>query len=223
MKAKQLIKTLITSLIFSTFLFICAGKTNYFQGWIFLLTNIITALMNFLSIRNDSELMTERSKIGAGAKLWDKIILGLSALTYLITLLVAALDSGRFQWSPNFHWSLYALGVTLTIFGQLIFLTARKQNKYFSNVVRIQTERGHVVCYTGIYKIVRHPGYAGMTISLAALPLITGSIWSIIPTTIAIILLFIRTYLEDKTLKNELVGYEDYMLKTPQRLIPKIW
>jgi protein-S-isoprenylcysteine O-methyltransferase Ste14 len=223
MKAKYLITTLITTLIFSSILFVSAGKTDYFQGWIFLTTNIITSLMNFWTIRNDPELMTERSKVRKDAKSWDKIILGLSALTYLINVVVAGLDSGRFQWSPDFHWSIYALGVVLTITGQVIFLTARKENKYFSSVVRIQTDRGHTICDTGVYKIVRHPGYSGMTISLAALPLITGSTWSIIPTAIAIILLFIRTYFEDEALKKELTGYTEYTLRTRQRLIPKIW
>jgi len=90
-------------------------------------------------------------------------------------------------------------------------------------VVRIQKERGHTVCDTGIYRIVRHPGYAGMTISLAAFPLLTGSVWSTIPISIAIILLFVRTYLEDVTLKKELEGYPEYVKKTRQRLIPGIW
>jgi protein-S-isoprenylcysteine O-methyltransferase Ste14 len=223
MKAKFLIRTLITTLIFSSILFVSAGKTDYFQGWIFLITNIITALMNFWMIRNDLELMTERSNIRKGAKSWDKIILGLSAVIYLINVIVAGLDSGRFQWSPNFHWSIYTLGIVLTIIGQVIFLKARKENKFFSSVVRIQTDRGHTVCNTGIYKIVRHPGYLGMIISLASLPLITGSIWSIIPTAIAIILLFIRTYFEDETLKKELTEYTEYTFRTKQRLIPKIW
>lgn len=223
MNAKYLVKTLTTTLIFSLLLFFCAGKYDYFQGWIFLITNIITALMNFWTIRNDSDLMTERSKVREGGKSWDKIILGLSALTYLISVVIAGLDSGRFQWSPNFHWSIYVLGITLTLIGQTIFLTARKENKYFSSIVRIQTDRGHSVCDTGIYKVVRHPGYLGMTISLIGFPLITGSIWSIITILIAIILLFVRTYFEDETLKNELSGYIDYTQKTSKRLIPKIW
>ena len=223
MKAKYLIKTVITSLIFPVILFLSAWKVDYFQGYVFLLTNLFTALMNFWTIRNDTELMNERSKVGKDSKSWDKLILGLSGVTYLISVVIAGLDSGRFQWSPDFHWSIYLIGVVLMIIGQVIFLTARKENKYFSSVVRIQTDRGHTVCDTGIYKFVRHPGYFGMTISLAALPLLTGSIWSAIPIIIAIILLFIRTYLEDETLKKELTGYSDYAQKTRQRLIPKIW
>lgn len=223
MKAKYLIKTVITSLIFPVILFLSAWKIDYFQGYIFLLANLFTALMNFWTIKNDAELMSERSKVGKDSKSWDKLILGLSGITYLISVVIAGLDSGRFQWSPHFHWSIYLIGVLLFIIGQVIFLTARKENKYFSSVVRIQMDRGHTVCDTGIYNFVRHPGYVGMTISLAALPLLTGSIWSSIPIIIAILLLFIRTYLEDETLKKELTGYADYAQRTRQRLIPKIW
>ena len=223
MKAKFLLKTLITTLVFSAILFLCAGKSDYFQGWIFLATNVITGLMNFWTIRNNSELMTERSKVGEGTKSWDKLILGLSSLAYLANVIIAGLDSGRYHWSPDFNWSIYVLGVILAIVGQVVFLTARKENKYFSSVVRIQKDRGQTICDTGIYKVVRHPGYLGMTISLIGLPLITGSVWSIIPIGISIILLFIRTALEDNMLKEELPGYTEYTERTRQRLIPKIW
>jgi len=223
MKVKFLIKSLITSLVFTFVLFLSAGKVTYFQGFIFGATNLLTALMNFRTIRNDQDLMTERSKPGDGAKSWDKVILGISGITYLTSVIIAGFDSGRFQWSPEFHWSNYAIGVLLTITGQVIFLTARKENKFFSSVVRIQTERGHAVCDTGIYRIVRHPGYSGMIISLIAFPFLTGSLWSIIPIMLAVSLLFIRTYMEDETLKKELKGYKEYTQRTKQRLLPKIW
>ncbi len=223
MKTRFLIRIFIVSIAFSAVLFLCAGRMDYFQGWIFFGTNAVTALMTFWTARNDTELIKERSKVGEGAKSWDKLILGLSSLFYLIFLVTAGFDSGRYQWSPDFHWSIYVLGVVLTIAGQLIFLTAKRENKYFSAIVRIQTDRGHAVCNTGIYRMVRHPGYLGMTISLAALPLITGSAWGIIPAVLGIALLLIRTWLEDKTLKNELPGYTEYMQATQYRLLPKIW
>lgn len=212
-----------TSLVFSAILFLCAGRTDYFQGWIFLGVNVVTVIMNYWTIRNDPELMTERSKVGEGAKSWDKRILGLSAIVYLVNIVVAGLDSGRFRWSPNMHGSVYVIGVAMLLIGQVIFLIARKENRFFSSVVRIQLERGHAVCDTGLYKVVRHPGYLGMIIALTGFPFITGSLWSIIPTSIAIILLLIRTYLEDETLKKELPGYREYALRVRQRLIPVIW
>jgi protein-S-isoprenylcysteine O-methyltransferase Ste14 len=222
-KVKLLIKGFVTNLVFTAILFICAGRINYTQGWIFLSANILATLMNYFAIYKNSELINERSKPGEGSKSWDKLLLGLSALIYVIIIVLAGLDSGRFQRTLDFNWNLSISGVLLTIIGQILFLTARSQNNFFSTMVRIQKERGHVVCDTGLYKIIRHPGYLGMIISLSALPLITTSIWSIIPTLIAIILLLMRTSLEDKTLINELDGYVEYTRKTRYKLIPLVW
>ncbi len=220
---KLLIKGLITNIIFTAILFICAGRMDYYQGWIFLSVNILTTFMNVFSIRKNSDLANERSKLGEGVKAWDKLLLGLSAVIYLIVIVIAGLDSGRFLWTAESNWIISFSGVVIILIGQIIFLTARNQNNFFSSVVRIQKERGHMVCDKGLYKIIRHPGYLGMALSLLAIPLITTSFWSIIPTLIAISLLVIRTLLEDKTLREELEGYVEYSKKTRYKLIPLIW
>lgn len=219
----MLIRGLVPTIIFSVILFLSAGNINYTNGWIFFGTNIVTTLMHFFAMHHRKELAEERLKVKEGSKSWDKILLGISAFIYLVNIIIAGLDSGRFHWSPEFAWPLIFTGVLLTIAGQVIFLTAMRENRFFSSVVRIQEERGHIVIDTGIYKIVRHPGYVGMVMALAGIPLITGSEWSIIPTSIAIILLFIRTALEDITLKNELPGYQEYSKKTRYKLIPWVW
>jgi protein-S-isoprenylcysteine O-methyltransferase Ste14 len=138
-------------------------------------------------------------------------------------VIVAGLDSGRFLWSPTLHLSLHISAVVLTLSGHSFFLIAKRQNKFFSTVVRIQTERGHTVCDTGLYKIIRHPGYLGMIISTLGFPLLLGSLWSIVPVTLSILILLVRTQLEDETLVKELKGYREYTLKTPYKLIPKVW
>ena len=222
-KTKLLIKGFVTNIIFSAILFICAGRINYTQGWIFLSINILSTLMNYFTIHKNSELINERSNLGEGVKSWDKLLLGMSAMIYLIIIVIAGLDSGRFLWTQKFNWITSIAGVILMIIGQILFLTARSQNNFFSSVVRIQKNRGQIVCNTGLYKMIRHPGYLGMIISLMSLPLITTSIWCIIPTSIAIILLLIRTSLEDKTLAIELDGYVEYSKKTCYKLIPLIW
>jgi protein-S-isoprenylcysteine O-methyltransferase Ste14 len=204
-------------------LFLSAGRINYLQGWIFLAVNILTTLMNYFAIHQDNELINERSNPGDGIKSWDKIILGFSAFLYVTTIILAGLDSGRFHRTMELNWYICMTGVLLIVAGQIIFLAARSQNRFFSSVVRIQKERGHVVCDTGLYKLIRHPGYLGMAISLMGLPLLTSSFWSIIPTALAIILMLVRTSLEDKTLQNELDGYIEYTLKTRYRLIPFVW
>jgi protein-S-isoprenylcysteine O-methyltransferase Ste14 len=79
------------------------------------------------------------------------------------------------------------------------------------------------VVTTGPYGIVRHPGYVGVMLVAASTPLIIGSFYGLVPAGIIVILLLIRTVLEDKTLQEELDGYSDYANKVEYKLIPLVW
>jgi protein-S-isoprenylcysteine O-methyltransferase Ste14 len=223
MKTSYLIKHFIGAFLFFILIFISAGRIAYWQGLIYLAIGLIMFVLNYSVLRIDSELLKERSKPGEGTKKWDKILLILSFIITISMYITAGLDSGRYHWSPDFHWSVYLLGIILTIAGQLLFLIAQKQNKFFSSTVRIQTDREHIVCETGLYKIVRHPAYMGSILQALGFPLLFGSLWSILPICVLIILFITRTYLEDKTLKNELKGYAEYSDKTRYKIIPYVW
>lgn len=223
MKTSYLIKLFVGTFLFFAILFISAGRIDYWQGLIYVIIGLIMFVFQYTVLRIDSDLLVERSKPGEGTKKWDKTILGLSFLVTISMYIVAGLDSGRYHWSPQFHWSLCLLGIILTASGQLLFLIAQKQNKFFSSTVRIQTDREHTVCETGLYKIVRHPAYLGSIIQSLGFPLLFGSLWSIIPICLSVIILITRTSLEDKTLKNELKGYLEYATKTRYKIIPYVW
>lgn len=227
MRTNYLIKLFFGSFLYFIFyviLFVCAGRLNYWQGLVYVLIGLIMyVLLKYTDLRIDSELLKERSKIGENTKDWDKIILGLILFVKISMCIVAGLDSGRYYWSPDFHWSIYLLGIILIVSGQLIFLIAQKQNRFFSSTVRIQADRQHVVCESGLYKIVRHPAYMSSVIESLGFPLLLGSLWSVIPICVLIILLFVRTNLEDRTLKNELKGYLEYSAKTRHKIIPYVW
>lgn len=223
MKKSLFIKQMFGTLLFFAVIFISAGSLFYWQGWVYVIIGVFMSILNYTVFRLDSGLMEERAKPGEGAKKWDKLILGLTFLATITMYIIAGLDSGRFHWSPDFHWIVNLSGILLTIAGQILFLIAQKQNKFFSSTVRIQTDRGHTVCESGLYKVVRHPAYLGSTIQAIGFPLLFGSLWSIIPVSILILFLLTRTHLEDKTLKTELKGYNEYSLKTRYRLIPLIW
>jgi protein-S-isoprenylcysteine O-methyltransferase Ste14 len=223
LKTSYIIKHLTGSLFFLFILFITAGRIDYWQGWIYVAIGLIMFTLNYTVLKPDFELLVERAKPGEGAKKWDKLLLLSSFLMTIAMYTVAGLDSGRCHWSPDFHLSLCLLGIILTAGGQLLFLFAQKQNRFFSSTVRIQADREHTVCETGLYSIVRHPAYAGSMIQLIGFPLLLGSLWSIIPVSMSIILHIIRTYLEDKTLMKELKGYPEYSNKTRYKIMPCIW
>lgn len=223
MKINYLTKHFLGTLVFFSIIFFSAGRVDYWQGLLYVAIGLTMAVLNYTVLRIDRALSVERSKPGDGTKQWDKAILGLSLLATIAMYCVAGLDSGRYHSSPEFHWSIYVAGAILTALGQLLFLVAQKQNKFFSSTVRIQTERGHTVCDTGLYRVVRHPAYMGMLIQTIGFPLIFASLWSVIPVSLSVILLLTRTHLEDKTLKEELQGYTAYTQKTRYRIIPFVW
>jgi protein-S-isoprenylcysteine O-methyltransferase Ste14 len=59
-------------------------------------------------------------------------------------------------------------------------------------------------------------------VALAA-PLILGSLWAFAPALASALLFTVRTALEDRTLREELAGYQEYASRTRHRLLPGIW
>lgn len=176
--------------------------------------------------RRHPGLMAERQnmkKIKSSAKAWDKVLAPLMALSVVFPLvIVAGLDHHR-GWSPEFPLWLIVLGFILISLGYAFATWALVENRFFSSTVRIQTERGHVVCDSGPYRIVRHPGYAGNIPPLMGIVLALGSVWALIPAAVALIITVIRAALEDRTLQEELPGYREYARRVHYRLIPGIY
>ena len=115
------------------------------------------------------------------------------------------------------------LGYALLITGMVGVTWAESVNKFFEPTVRIQTDRGHRVIDTGPYAIVRHPGYVSAFLSSSACPFALGSLWALIPAILLCLLLVVRTIWEDRTLREELAGYEEYAQRVRYRLIPGVW
>ena len=220
---KQLFISMATTIVFLAILLVSAGRLGYWQAWAYAAISTVMNLCMRLILRNAPEVAKERAKPGEGAKGWDKSLLGFGFLLNIVTLLVAGLDAGRFNWLPQLSFGWFIVGTALTTAGMGIFLLAMKENRYFSAVVRIQTDRGHTVCTAGPYRVVRHPGYAGMIIGTIGLPFLFMSAWSGIPALLSSILLIARTSLEDVALEKELVGYRDYQRVTRFRLMPRVW
>jgi protein-S-isoprenylcysteine O-methyltransferase Ste14 len=114
-----------------------------------------------------------------------------------------------------------ALGVA--VLGMAFSTWAMLENRFFSAVVRIQRDRNQTVVSTGPYRLVRHPGYAGGVVTYLATPFVLDAMWGWIPAALVILGVFIRTWLEDRTLQEELDGYKDYTQDVHHRLVPGIW
>ena len=138
-------------------------------------------------------------------------------------LVFALIDSGRWHLSPSMAAPWRIAGIAAFLVGIATFVYAMSVNRFFSSVVRIQEDRGHHLIDHGPYSLVRHPGYVGMLLAYAALPLALGSWWTLLPTTILLAFGLHRVWIEDRFLAVNLPGYRDYAARVPYRLLPGVW
>jgi protein-S-isoprenylcysteine O-methyltransferase Ste14 len=220
---KQLLIGLAGTLVFAAVLFVSAGRLDYWQGWLYAAVSVAMSIGMRVALRDRPDLAIERRRPGGSAESWDKKFLALGLLLTLIALVVAGLDSGRGHWAPRLHWAWSAVGTALSLAGMFVFLLALRENQFFSAVVRIQTDRRQTVCSTGPYRWIRHPGNAGMIIGTLGLPFLLTSAWMAIPSACSVVLLVVRTHLEDAFLAGRLEGYREYQRETRFRLVPGVW
>jgi protein-S-isoprenylcysteine O-methyltransferase Ste14 len=175
-------------------------------------------LVAFLSV--DDDLIRERfHPPDAGA---DRIPLRVIRLAALAFLVFGALDVGR--------WHLLPVDPALRIVGLIgmaaassLIVGSMRANRFFSAVVRVQNDRGHHVVTSGPYARIRHPGYAGMIISIPCAGLALGSWISVAIGMFCSAMLLRRVVFEDRFLQTNLEGYRDYAMKVRSRLIPGAW
>lgn len=210
---------IVTGIIY----FIASGRIDILRAWLYIGVYFAGSIItSFIFIKKVPELLNQRGKMQEGTKTWDKIVI----VTYFIfaivvTPLIAGLDY-RFGIFP-LPFNLVYIGLGLYVISDVFSIWPMLHNPFFEGTVRIQKDKGHKVIDTGPYSIIRHPGYLGMLLGSLPIPFAFGSALSFIPVIIMVLLVFIRTYYEDKTLMIELEGYKEYSQKVRYRLIPLIW
>lgn len=213
-------------LLIPLILFLCGGDPGWWQAWLYSLLIVTAGLGGRIwAERRHPGLTAERQDIETiqDAKAWDKVLAPLMAVSIAYPLVIVAGLDYRYSWSPVFPLWLNAIGFILIAFGYAFASWALAENRFFYSVVVIRTERGHVVCDTGPYRFVRHPGYAGSIYAMIGIVLALGSVWTLIPGAVASIISIIRTALEDRTLHEELPGYQEYADRVRYRLFPRIY
>jgi protein-S-isoprenylcysteine O-methyltransferase Ste14 len=221
---KRAVQVAVLLLFQAAILFLASGRLDWVMAWVYIGMYVVAISINAsVMLRHNPETIAERAEVGENWKDWDKIIGGLFALSYFVfMLLVAGLDI-RFGWTGGIALAIQITGAAIFALGYALFSWAMISNAFFASVVRIQDDRGQVVCTTGPYQFIRHPGYFGAVLQSIAVPLMLGSFWGLIPGGSGAILLFLRTVLEDRTLLEELDGYEEYAQRVRYRLLPGLW
>ncbi|MHB1355511.1 MAG: methyltransferase family protein [Anaerolineae bacterium] len=200
-------------------------RWNWWEAWAYAGICILGfAVSRVLAARRNPGLLAERARFlqHQDAKPWDKVLAPLVGLGGLLITLAAGLDA-LFGSSSIGSLPVKLVSLVIIVAGYALGSYALIANRFFSGMVRIQTERGHQVVSSGPYRWVRHPGYAGALLTYLATPLLLDSWWTLIPVLLLAVVLVIRTNLEDRTLQAELTGYQEYAKRVRYRLLPGIW
>ena len=182
-----------------------AGEWTSPLLWAFLIGVSATALYALIAIPPD--LAQERFRPPTEGI--DKRALRWIRITALATLIVAPLDSGRFHWSAAIPDPVRAAAIAGMIAAFLLCFHAMTVNRFFSPVIRIQTDRGHRLVDAGPYAIIRHPGYAGMILGVPLMAIALGS-WLGFATAALYALLILNRVTVDTS-------------RVRSRLLPGIW
>jgi len=222
----RVIVQLLFFVVFIPFLpLLISRHWDWWEAWIYAIISILSfAISRVLAARRHPDIIAERARYmqHENAKAWDKQLAPFLGLGGISIMVVAGLDE-LFGWSLTHSLLLKILSLLIILAGYALTSYALIENRFFSGMVRLQTDRSQQVVSSGPYRWLRHPGYAGVLLTYLATPVFLDSSWTFLPTAFTIILFVIRTALEDRFLQDELVGYREYAKRVRHRLLPGIW
>jgi protein-S-isoprenylcysteine O-methyltransferase Ste14 len=219
MPAAAYVQSVVFFVLAAVALFGSAGTVALPTYWVYL--GIFGAVFVASFVLLDPDLARERMRPGGKSQ-----PLGLKVFSVVLFAhwIIAGLDHGRFHWSDTVPPWLQWLSLALVAAGYALCLWAMRVNRFFSSVVRIQSDRGHVLVTAGPYAFIRHPGYlAGLVIILASGIALDSWLAAALVVALSLPFLVYRAVTEDRVLLADLPGYSGYAAQVRWRVIPGLW
>jgi len=199
--------------------FLPAGTVDYWEAWAYMgILFIPMTGMLFYFLKTDPEVLERRMRTREQQK-QQGILMTILVIFFFGTFLLPGFDR-RFGWSDPPVW-LVILALVLVFVGYLSFFFVLRENSYASRVIEVEEDQK--VISSGPYAVVRHPMYTGVLLMYGISPLALGSTWGMLPMILLPIFLVARILNEEKVLREELKGYEEYTQKVKWRLVPGLW
>lgn len=216
---RALVKFLSGVLLLGLLLFLSAGTLRWRQGW--RLMGILFIPMfaaGLVMLKRSPELLKKRLNAREAQGEQRRVIL-FSALMFLAAFVVAGLNC-RFGWIVLPEWvSRVFAGVFLL--GYALYAEVLRENAWLSRTVEVQA--GQRVVDTGLYGVVRHPMYMSTLLMFLSMPLVLGSIISLVIMLAYIPIIARRIQNEEQVLERGLAGYAAYRQRVRWRVIPFVW
>jgi protein-S-isoprenylcysteine O-methyltransferase Ste14 len=224
-----ILRVVIQMLVFVVYIpllpLLITRQWSWWEAWAYSAVNTLGFVVSRLMVvRRHPDLIAERARFmrHENTQPWDKILAPLVNLGAGLVPCAAGLDR-LLDGSTAFSLPLKITALALIAIGFAWSTYALVENRFFSGMVRLQTDRGHQVVSGGPYRFMRHPGYAGGILVYLASPLLLESFWALLVAVVLVALLALRTSLEDRFLQENLLGYADYAARVRYRLLPGVW
>jgi protein-S-isoprenylcysteine O-methyltransferase Ste14 len=138
---------------------------------------------------------------------------------YWLSFIIASTKTGRLP-----HWNtFFIIGSALILIGLIIRISSilKLKQQFTYTVARIEN---HELIETGLYKVIRHPGYLGQLIIFLGIPICLSNWLSVLLMIIPVLAGYLnRINVEEKFMAEQLgQKYLDYRKRT-YRLIPMIY
>jgi len=217
-RGKLLLQFWGSGILLAALLFGGAGRFDVPRLWAYLGVYAVLTLAAMFLV--DPELARERRRPGGKRLPWGFHLLN---VLFVVHLLVASMEAGRYRWTPSVPVALECVALVAFAVCWGVVVWAMHVNRFYSPLVRIQTERGHTLVTSGPYRYVRHPGYAATIVVCLTSGMALGS-WAAEVVLLPLVLfIFYRVISEDAFLMKNLPGYPEYAARVRHRLLPGVW
>ncbi|HEX5470994.1 MAG TPA: isoprenylcysteine carboxylmethyltransferase family protein [Lacipirellulaceae bacterium] len=231
MSGRRFVRLLIVSVIWNTtayglVLFPAAGTWHWWQAWVLLVCVVATTIIMMVGVfRTRPELLRERMRgiVQKGQPTLDRLIILSFLVAYGWSMVVVPLDVFHWHLMPKPPMWVSIVGLAMFVGGWTLVGLSFRDNAFAVPVVRHQKERQHTVVDWGIYRVVRHPLYAGVIMLNVGMALWLGSYAGAIAAIVPAALLIARLLYEERFLRRELAGYAAYLQRVRYRLVPYLW
>ncbi len=191
------------------------------RSWAYFSVHFAAAIISsIVMFRVNPATLSERGKTNTDSPIWDKWLLGVFwLLAFFLIYFIAGLESSKAPPPGTLFW----IGILLQLPVLALALHALAVNTFLESTARVQADRNQTVCTSGPYRVIRHPTYTSVLLWCVSVSMVFETPFVIVTAAVIAVIIVIRTYLEDRMLKQRLAGYAQYARKVRYRLIPFIW
>lgn len=154
---------------------------------------------------------------GDKGSLW--LLYGFITLGYALSFSIGAMKTGRvYPWN-----TFFTIGITLVVLGLTIRVhSILTLNQFFTySVAKVENQN---IIETGLYKVIRHPGYLGQLMIFLGISTSLSNWLSVLAMMIPVTLGYVYRIIIEERFMTEQLGeaYINYQTRT-KRIVPLIY